>query len=240
MSWKAEKRAQRQAISWETMDCPICRGNRFTELFKKDGEPFVRGDHCGFILINPRPSYAQILDTYEPRYRQARKSVPSGRWLDIGCSAGHIVEAAKNAGYEAYGVDLESWGIEFAKKEPGLEKAFLGQLEDQKFPDHHFDVITACEVIEHEPDLHRTMKELRRLLAPAGILIIHTPDVGHRRRTRPLHKWGAVLPSEHLYYFGKKSLQRLMVEQPGLAIRKWGFNPKPGLRACAGHANGQP
>lgn len=255
MSWKTEKLQLREAIAWEMLDCPICKTHHFVELFKKEGEPISKCKDCGFIMINPRPSYEQILQTYEPRYsqaysnkqaskrrrsahwaNQARRFVSSGRWLDIGCSSGYMVEAAKNANFDAHGVDLESWGIEYAKKELGLEKIFLGQLEDQKFPANHFQVISAYEVIEHVPDLHRFVGEIKRLLAPDGILVIHTPDVGHWRRTRPLQNWGAVLPSEHLYYFNKKTLG-LLLEQHGLIVKKWGFNLKPGLRAYIGHAH---
>lgn len=153
----------------------------------------------------------------------------------MGCSAGFIVEAARNAGFDAYGVDIEAWGIQFAKEQLGLDHMYQGALEEQRFPDGHFDIITAYEIIEHVPNLDRFVGELKRILAPDGILEIRTPDVGHWRTPRKLETWDAILPSEHLYYFDRRTLPRLL-EKHGLAVLKRGLNLKPGLRLYVGHA----
>lgn len=211
-------------------------------------------DGCGLVLINPRPSYEQVLDTYGEDYgkgyakkidskrRRAKKTVSricknfvsSGRWLDVGCSAGFIVEAAKNAGYEAHGVDVEQWGVNFAQEQLKLDNVKQGFLGEQNYPDAYFDVITVYEVIEHVPDLNAFVKELARLLKPSGVIEIGTPDVGHWRTPKPLHSWGAILPSEHLYYFSRTTLSQLL-HKHGLKVTKWRFNLKPGLRGYVTH-----
>lgn len=236
---------------WEKIACPVCGGQAFTPLFEKAGEPFVRCAGCGLTLINPRPVYDQVQQVYDASYstfyvnkmeskrrraartvRRITKWVKSGRWLDVGCSAGFIVEAAHKAGFDAYGIDVESWGVEYARRTLGLPNVRQGFIEQQDWPDGYFDVITAHEVIEHVPDLNAFVAALRRLLAPGGVLEVRTPDVGHWRVPRPLHHWKAVLPSEHLYYFDRRTLPRLLA-QHGFEIVKIGFNLKPGLKIVA-------
>lgn len=249
------RKIQEQKISrWETIACPVCGGQTFEKLFEKQGEPFVRCTECGLVLINPRPQYDDIAKTYDAGYSQGyvskqagkrrraarmvariKRMKKTGRWLDVGCSAGFIVEAARNAGFDAYGVDIEAWGIRFAKEQLGLDHVYQGALEEQHFPDGHFDIITAYEIIEHVPNLDRFVGEIKRILAPDGILEIRTPDVGHWRTPRKLETWDAILPSEHLYYFDRRTLPRLL-EKHGLTVLKRGFNLKPGLRLYVGHA----
>jgi len=236
---------------WQHLDCPVCAGQTFTHLFEKAGEPFVKCNDCGLLMINPRPVFEQVLETYDQDYskkyakkidtkrRRAKKFVSrirsfvtQGRWLDVGCSAGFIVEAAQNAGFEAHGVEIEPWGVEYAQAELKLQNVRQGFLDQQAYPDAQFDVITVYEVIEHVPDLNAFVAELARLLKPDGVIEIRTPDVGHWRTPKPLQDWDAVLPSEHLYYFSRVTLARLLTKH-GLDNLRWGFNFKPGLRVYA-------
>lgn len=254
MVWDRSKIESRHIHHWEDIPCPVCDGQQFTELFRKHGEPFVQCNDCGLILINPRPIHAEVLETYDADYSKGyvakaaskrrrsarwvgrmRARVPAGRWLDVGCSAGFIVEAARNAGYDAWGVDVEAWGVGYARDTLGLANVRVGALEAQGFAAGSFDVISAYEVIEHVPDLNAFLAELKRLLAPNGVIVLHTPDVGHWRRPKDLASWEAIIPSEHLYYFSRATLARL-VEKHGLSVAHWGFTLKPGLRATLRHA----
>ncbi len=47
--------------------------------------------------------------------------------------------------------------------------------------DHRFTVVWASEVIEHVADTGRWLSEVRRVLAPAGRLLITTPSHGRLR-----------------------------------------------------------
>ena len=233
---------------WELIDCPVCAGSQFTALFEKGGQNFVRCESCTLVLINPRPKFEEIVKIYESNYsaryihkrkkklwraarrvRQMRPYVASGRWLDIGCSAGFVLCAAKDAGFDVYGSDVDGTGLAYARSEFGIQSLNQGFFEDAHYPDAFFDVVTLYDVIEHVPDLNRTIAELARIIAPGGCIEIWTPDVGHWRRTRPLEDWNAIMPSKHLYYFSIDTFSAL-VERHGLNVvrRRWAF--KPGLR----------
>ena len=234
---------------WEEINCPVCGGSRFDPLFEKNGEPFVRCHECDLMMINPRPLYDHVIETYDDSYsdfyiKKGNKKIArfnrwaktvqalgakTGRWLDIGCSAGFVVKVAQDLGYDAYGVDVESHGIDFARNTLGLKNVSQGMLEDQNYPDEFFDVISIYDVIEHVPDLNKFVTEISRILTKEGVLDIRTPDEGHWAVPKDRSKWNAVIPSEHLYYFNSKTLTMLL-QQHGLKMIKHKFNFKPTLK----------
>ena len=243
-----------EKISWETISCPICENESFTHLFKKNNEPFVKCNNCSLVFINPRPNYETIKETYGNDYSRdyAKKAstklkrslrrvrlvknrfVSTGRWLDIGCSAGFVVKSAKDSGFDAFGIDIEPWGINYGKTNLQLNNLVAGAIEDQAYPDHYFNVISLYDVIEHVPDLNLLVKELKRILTAEGIIHIITPDIGHRRVTKPLSDWKEIKPSEHLYYFNKTTLSKLF-NKHGLNIVKTDFAFKTSLKAYIHH-----
>jgi hypothetical protein len=81
------------------------------------------------------------------------------------------------------------------------------------------------------PDVVAFVHELARLLAPNGLIEIGTPDLGHWRVPRRLETWGELKPSEHLYYFDRHTLARLLAKA-GLRVTRVRFALKPGLKVC--------
>jgi 2-polyprenyl-3-methyl-5-hydroxy-6-metoxy-1,4-benzoquinol methylase len=245
-----------RADNWETIACPVCDGQEFKPLFEKQGEPFVECKGCSLVLINPRPVFSEVMHTYTDDYsrtyakkadkkiRRSRRRVNllakqirhRGRWLDVGCSAGFVVQAANEAGFEGWGVDVEPWGVRYGSETLGLANLYAGMLEDQHFPDRHFQAISLYDVIEHVPDLNRLVSELARLLAPDGRIDIITPDIGHWRVTRPLSEWKEIKPSEHLYYFSAQTLGRLF-ERQGLAVIKKRLSLKSSMKLVVAHGD---
>jgi SAM-dependent methyltransferase len=56
--------------------------------------------------------------------------------------------------------------------QPGIAKI---DVMDIPFPDHRFDFILCCHVLEHVPDDRRAMTELHRVLKPGGRGVLQTP-----------------------------------------------------------------
>lgn len=242
-------------IQWEKIACPVCESNSFDNLFKKNNEQFVRCNGCSLVLINPRPLFNKVLDTYDDNYSQIYANKASkklkrikrwvgrvikirgndGNWLDIGCSVGFVAKVADESGFDAYGVDVQDWGIQYGKTQLGLQHLSCGQLEDQKYKDNFFNVISMYDVIEHVPNLDIFMSELKRILAKDGIIDIITPDIGHWRTPKKLSSWNEIKPSEHLYYFNKSTLS-ILLNKYGLKIKAKRFHWKPSLRIYAEHA----
>jgi 2-polyprenyl-3-methyl-5-hydroxy-6-metoxy-1,4-benzoquinol methylase len=211
------------------IDCPICGGRQFKTLFVKSGESFVRCAGCSLTLINPPPEQAKSAATYDENYsrgyirkadkklrrcrtwvrRMKRRFGVGGSWLDIGCSAGFVVKAAAEAGFEACGVELEPAAVDYARDVLQLRDVRCGTLEAQAYADAAFNVVSLYDVIEHVPDLNRTVAELHRILKLKGIVEIRTPDIAHWQTPRDLSTWKEIKPSEHLYYFNAVTLRNL-------------------------------
>jgi 2-polyprenyl-3-methyl-5-hydroxy-6-metoxy-1,4-benzoquinol methylase len=239
----------------ELINCPVCSGTKFNHLFDKDTEPFVRCVQCQLTLINPRPTFDQISKKYDAKYsenytkkyvkkrKRATKRVKRlrrankclGKWLDVGCSAGFVVEAAQNQGFSAFGIDLEKAGIEYGRNVLGLTNLVEGTLGDHQYPSQYFDVISIYDVIEHVPDLNLFLSEVKRILKPQGVVDVGTPDIGHWRVPKDLPTWNEFKPSEHLYYFNKSTLSQLL-EKYKLRILTRRFALKPSLKITISHA----
>lgn len=235
--------------------CPVCGGGQFEHLFLKRNEAFVRCTACTLMLINPPPDLDSSAATYDEDYSHAyirkadkklkrcagwvtrvqRRFVASGRWLDVGCSAGFVVRAAADQGFDAHGVEVESAAVEYGREALKLANLRCGILEGQGYPDNYFDVISLYDVIEHLPDLNRLVTELARILAPGGVVEIRTPNVGHWQTPRYLSTWKEVKPSEHLYYFSFTTLKTLF-ENHGFLVRHKRLMLKPALDVYFGKA----
>ena len=66
--------------------------------------------------------------------------------MDVGCCRGFLVNAARNRGFKAYGIDLNEKDIKEGIKDYGIDikKSFL-----EDYSEYEFDVITSFNVLEH-------------------------------------------------------------------------------------------
>jgi hypothetical protein len=103
---------------------------------------------------------------------------PLHRSLDVGCALGFVVEALREVGVEAYGVDVSQYAVDHAA--PGargfLRRGDLG--EGLPFPDGHFDLVSALEILEHlDPrEVPTALREVRRL--SSAYVVVTTPSFG--------------------------------------------------------------
>src|SRR5262245_35302718 len=71
------------------------------------------------------------------------------RILEIGCSAGAMMAELEADGYRhVTGIDISAEAIELCKRN-GLKEVYVMDAQRPDFPDRHFDVITASDVLEH-------------------------------------------------------------------------------------------
>lgn len=100
--------------------------------------------------------------------------------LDVGCGGGRTIEklAAMAPGGMVHGIDYADGSISVSREhnaqliEAGrvvIQKASVAQLP---FADDTFDLVTAIETQYYWPDLSASMREIRRVLKPAGKLVI--------------------------------------------------------------------
>jgi SAM-dependent methyltransferase len=122
----------------------------------------------------------------------ARASLPpSPRILDAGCGTGRNLLEFGSLGH-ATGVDTSPRAVEFCRGR-GVQDVRQAAVEHLPFEDSSFDLVLATDVIEHVDDDAAALRELRRVTAPEGRLILTVPAYGwlwsshdesvhHRRR----------------------------------------------------------
>jgi len=104
----------------------------------------------------------------------------SVRWLDCGCGwrlLGKDLEPLENemvrrAGI-AVGVDLD---LPHLAKHLNISRRICAPISSLPFPDASFDLVTCNMVVEHLPDPVTVFREMSRVLAPRGTLMVHTPN----------------------------------------------------------------
>ena len=108
---------------------------------------------------------------------EAHRGIPVRglRVLDIGCGNGDIAVHFSERN-RVTGVDVVD------QRRPGADFDF--RLVDSAllpFPDDAFDLVLSNHVIEHVPEQETHLDEMRRVLAPGGLVYLATPN-----RTSPL------------------------------------------------------
>ena len=68
--------------------------------------------------------------------------------LDVGCALGMLVEALRERGVDARGIDISTWAIDHV---PDSLRPFCRMGSVTEEIDGHFDLITCVEVLEHLP-----------------------------------------------------------------------------------------
>lgn len=111
----------------------------------------------------------RMIKTCEKLLTKKRSNI---RLLDVGCSSGSFVYAAKAVGVQAEGVEPSPNPTQTAVAH-GL-KVQQGFLEDLHLQENSFDVITLFEVVEHLRTPLPLLQECHRILAPGGIMIVRT------------------------------------------------------------------
>ena len=139
----------------------------------------------------------QSTDDYEVRTRTHELySMAEGSWqewlvaqlpregvravLDVGCGTGGILRSIASAGIGErwLGVDQSAGMVEKARalaEEAGLALEFWqGDILDPPREDERFDLICACHMLYHVPDIDAAVGHCARLLAPGGTFVATT------------------------------------------------------------------
>ncbi|WP_199752673.1 class I SAM-dependent methyltransferase [Actinoplanes sp. ATCC 53533] len=101
-------------------------------------------------------------------------SIKPGNVLDLGCGPGHITGYLRSLGVDALGIDMVPEFIAHAKATHPTGDYQLGSLTSLDVENHSIAGILAWYSLIHLPphDLDEVLAEFRRVLAPAGPLVI--------------------------------------------------------------------
>ena len=136
------------------------------------------------------------------------------RWLDFGCGAGGLLKFLRDR--KTVQVRDQEWKIDasgfdvgsYAEKLRTIDNLKIwnrGQLE--KLPVGYFQIVTCIEVVEHLQEPLGVFEILARLLAPRGLLLLTTGNLGSPLAKIMGIRFPYCIPEIHVSYFTPFSLR---------------------------------
>jgi ubiquinone/menaquinone biosynthesis C-methylase UbiE len=190
--------------------------------------------------LNPNPVQRYLLQRFHRQIASLLKVTGAERILDAGCGEGFVIGhlLQEHDQLTITGIDYSLEAIEVARQIvplvlPALSKARpepfafaqhkpsrkvegkllfnVGDLREMPYSDNSFDLVVCLEVLEHLPDPHKGLRELRRVTSAHCLLSVpHEPFFRAINFLRGKHMlaWGN--DPEHLQNWTARQFRRLM------------------------------
>jgi 2-polyprenyl-3-methyl-5-hydroxy-6-metoxy-1,4-benzoquinol methylase len=165
--------------------------------------------------LNPNPVQRYLLRRFHRQIASLLKATGAEKILDAGCGEGFVVSylLQGNDRLAITGIDCSPQAIEMARQMvPGV-LFNVGDLREMPYGDDSFDLVMCLEVLEHLPDPHKGLRELRRVTSVHCLVSVpHEPffRATNFLRGRHVPAWGR--DPEHLQHWTARQFRRL-VEQ---------------------------
>ncbi|NQT90610.1 MAG: class I SAM-dependent methyltransferase [Candidatus Omnitrophica bacterium] len=204
-----------------------------------DPHKIVKCKDCGLVYVNPRLKEEALKDIYNESYgdtyikqestrsSQAEEDFDDvskhchfngNKLLDIGCSAGFFLKAAKERGWQCRGIDLDKEAVEFAKKKFDLDVEYRA-LEETDFKEKEFDLITLWGVLAHLRDPKAYFIYINRILKDDGWLVLSSLNIDSICARLFKERFRLIDPSAHIYYFSTTTITKLL-ELTGFEVKR--------------------
>ena len=124
----------------------------------------------------------QVVYEHLHRYLWAVDLVHGRRVLDLASGEGFGAALLAGSAEAVVGVDFDERTVQHSRLNyalPNLSFEVADARDLSRFEDGGFGAVIAFEMIEHVLEHERVLEEIRRILAPDGLLVMSTPD---RRR----------------------------------------------------------
>ena len=135
------------------------------------------------------------------------------RVLDLGCGDGSFTATLAPNVADVVGAEVAEAAVRRARRRhPALAFELVPLDGPLPFADGAFDLVWSTEVIEHVADTARWLSEVRRVLAPAGRLLLTTPNHGRLRLALGgIERYSEPL-GDHLHLYSRRSLEQVLAE----------------------------
>ena len=214
-------------------------------LVSRESFAIVKCNNCDFKFTNPRPS-ADVLDNYYQSenyishsgkitnpvnlgYKIVRKFTlrkklnlinslykKKGTVLDVGCGTGEFIYTCQKNGWIVEGVEPNDYARQKANElvNSNLYADFFHVNNKSEY-----DIITLWHVLEHIPDLNKSLEKLKSMLAKKGRMIVAVPNCDSFDAKYYQQYWAAYDLPRHLYHFTPVTMKKL-IKKHGLKLKK--------------------
>ena len=208
--------------------CGNTNPNNFTVKYQKENFAVTVCSNCSHHFIphyyRSRISYTQYknadvtaavragnnwvkVQRHKLRFKFIQRFIKKGKLFDLGAGWGHFMLAAKELGYDIFGVEIS-------------EQPYLYCVNDLKLPVEHidffqmdgskkFDIITMWDVLEHIDHADVFLKKCNELTEPGGYLFLQVPAIDSYFAKRHKDNW-KMMGLDHVNYFSQKTMRQIL------------------------------
>lgn len=215
----------------EDIHCCVCQNKdpqHFLLKYQQEKYAVVVCEHCNFHFIPPfyrkQIVYSQYknaavtqairdgnnwlkIQRHKLRFKFVSKFVKKGKLFDLGAGWGHFMLAAKELGYDIYGIEISEQPYKYCVEDLKLPVDHLDffELDENK----KFDVITMWDVLEHIDRADVFLQKCHRLTADDGYLILQVPQIDSYFSKKQKDRWN-MMGLDHVNYFGIDTMRRIL------------------------------
>ncbi len=205
-------------------NCLLCGENKLINIFGDD-HFITRCANCSFVFSRKIASQEVLQDFYDKypianeyfeltrqRYISLldylEKFRKTGKILEVGCGEAYFLDEAKSKNWKTYGTEISAPLLENAIRKKHNIFNSLESIPPEESGE--FDIIISLEVIEHLPDPRFYVAGFEKLLRSGGSLYMTTPNFNSLARIILGVNWNNIVFPEHLCYFTKKTMKKLL------------------------------
>ena len=219
----AQQKDRVDVAQCEPAEVRVCRDCGVLVRQRGDGARFESDPYAPHVMEQMLRTY---IDEFRAREARLRPLLPAGaRVVEVGSYVGGFLHVAREWGWDALGLDVGEDTSHFSRAKGYPTRT--ATLEACAFDNDSFDGVFIWNTFEQIDDPRALLAEVRRVLRPAGVLVIRTPNalfyelceaLLDLRRPHPLDAHDAVVVAlghanllgfPHLYGFSAASLDRL-------------------------------
>ncbi|HEY0392211.1 MAG TPA: class I SAM-dependent methyltransferase [Solirubrobacterales bacterium] len=207
--------------------CSLCGGPLREDAERREG--LARCSDCAAWMTYPPPSDEELERAYADWYRpdagrfsgfgdsllrrlRARLAIrldaiaPPGPVLDVGAGDGTLVDALRDRGRDAVGLERHS-------SHPHVREGELGEVEGS------WAAIVFWHSLEHLPQAGVALAQAASILAPQGVLVVAVPNAASMQAALFGARWFALDLPRHLVHIPSGALQERL-SQLGLKVER--------------------
>jgi SAM-dependent methyltransferase len=206
---------------------------------------------CGLVYVSPRPDRDEISNLYAHDQSQVpadvyisesavsrlraqnalkllRRHLRGGSLLEIGAGGGYFLEAARGAGFDPYGIELNTVQADYIRNHLSIPCS-TDEFGPGVYPDRTFDIVCHYNVLSHLYDPIEEFRKIHDRLSTKGVLFFETGNFADIDT-----KYHQLIDNyqypEHLFFFGERSIE-LLLQQTGFELLETkGYSRVPNLR----------
>lgn len=228
--------------------CQVCGSADNRTLVVQGDHEWLQCNDCGFAFIadmmnieeaaaiqSPEmgasyiAGYKRKLDSKmrrsRKRVRRLKRRMKGPKLLDVGSNVGCLVEAGREVGLEAVGVEINPVLVEAARESYPECRFIATAMEESDLEPGSFDGLYCSEVIEHAPDNNDFVAALARMLKPGGVMFLTTPGLHEYVGKGDPAGWRFFGAPDHKLYYTRETLTRMLKKH---GFQRFRFQPSFG------------